>query len=216
MCLPKAAAFTWSRNSRDYQLTPWTNDPVINRPGEAHLRDAIWTAVRCCRPMRPCRASPKVQFETRHGLGYSVFTSEQDGMEIEVDADGRTANGAGQVSAPARPTTRLRRSPQPRLYGYAEWVLGNNPHKTSAVHPVASLDEASGALLATNPYSIDYSGRTAFLAASEMPASFTASRREFIGRDGSDPAPKAVVSTAPSSPTPSMPTAIPARRSPST
>ena len=31
----EGAAFTWSRNSRDYQLTPWSNDPVTNRPGEA-------------------------------------------------------------------------------------------------------------------------------------------------------------------------------------
>ena len=31
----EGASFTWSRNSRDYQLTPWSNDPVVNRPGEA-------------------------------------------------------------------------------------------------------------------------------------------------------------------------------------
>ena len=31
----EGAAFTWSRNSRDFQLTPWSNDPVTNRPGEA-------------------------------------------------------------------------------------------------------------------------------------------------------------------------------------
>ena len=31
----EGGGFTWSRNSRDYQLTPWTNDPVTNRPGEA-------------------------------------------------------------------------------------------------------------------------------------------------------------------------------------
>ncbi|MCB1469320.1 MAG: protein ndvB, partial [Rhizobiaceae bacterium] len=29
------ASFSWSRNSRDFQLTPWSNDPVINRTGEA-------------------------------------------------------------------------------------------------------------------------------------------------------------------------------------
>ena len=31
----EGASFTWSRNSRDFQLTPWSNDPVTNRPGEA-------------------------------------------------------------------------------------------------------------------------------------------------------------------------------------
>src|SRR5205823_3594868 len=27
--------YTWSENSRDNQLTPWSNDPVVDRPGEA-------------------------------------------------------------------------------------------------------------------------------------------------------------------------------------
>ncbi|MBK3746235.1 protein ndvB, partial [Paraburkholderia aspalathi] len=31
----EGSAFTWAGNSRDYQLTPWANDPVVNRPGEA-------------------------------------------------------------------------------------------------------------------------------------------------------------------------------------
>ncbi|EJF80305.1 cyclic beta-1,2-glucan synthetase [Bartonella doshiae] len=31
----KGALFTWANNSRDYQLTPWSNDPISNRPGEA-------------------------------------------------------------------------------------------------------------------------------------------------------------------------------------
>ena len=44
----EGAAFTWSRNSRDFQLTPWSNDPVINRPGEA---------IYICRPRQPARRS---------------------------------------------------------------------------------------------------------------------------------------------------------------
>ena len=36
----EGAGFTWSQNSRDYQVTPWSNDPVINRPGEG------WSLVR--------------------------------------------------------------------------------------------------------------------------------------------------------------------------
>jgi len=31
---------TWSLNSRENQLTPWSNDPVIDPPGEAiYIRD---------------------------------------------------------------------------------------------------------------------------------------------------------------------------------
>jgi cyclic beta-1,2-glucan synthetase len=30
----EGAGFTWSTNSRDYQLTPWSNDAVVNRPAK--------------------------------------------------------------------------------------------------------------------------------------------------------------------------------------
>ena len=34
------AGFTWSLNSHENQLTPWSNDPVIDTPGEAiYIRD---------------------------------------------------------------------------------------------------------------------------------------------------------------------------------
>ena len=41
--------YTWARNSRENALTPWSNDPVANRPGETiYLRDEetgeLWTA----------------------------------------------------------------------------------------------------------------------------------------------------------------------------
>ena len=36
----EGSGFTWSVNSRENQLTPWSNDPVSDRPGEAfYLRD---------------------------------------------------------------------------------------------------------------------------------------------------------------------------------
>ena len=39
-CRRRAAATLWSVNSREHQLTPWSNDPVSDPPGEAlYLRD---------------------------------------------------------------------------------------------------------------------------------------------------------------------------------
>ena len=36
----EGGGYTWSVNSRENQLTPWSNDPVSDRPGEAfYLRD---------------------------------------------------------------------------------------------------------------------------------------------------------------------------------
>jgi len=30
----EGSGYTWSRNSRENQMTPWSNDPVTDRPGE--------------------------------------------------------------------------------------------------------------------------------------------------------------------------------------
>jgi cyclic beta-1,2-glucan synthetase len=188
----EGSAFSWSRNSRDYQLTSWTNDPVGNRPGEAiFIKDM--TSGSVLTPYGALSRRPDVVFETRHGLGVSTFSSTQDGLSIEaVQTVHRTlpvkytrlrlTNGAGE-------TRRL------RLYGYVEWVLGNNRAKT-APFIVSHYDDVAEMMSATNPYSIDYAGRTAYLAVSETPASFTASRREFLGRTGGILAPQAVVEGA--------------------
>ncbi len=185
----EGAAFTWGRNSRDYQLTSWTNDPVINRPGEAiFIRDMDSGAVLS--PYAALSRRKSVLFETRHGLGYSVFRSVQDNLEIEVSQTVHRTAPVKYLRLRLNNTSGETRSL--KVYGYAEWVLGNNRAKT-APFILSHHDEASGAVLATNPYSIDYSGRTAFLAASEIPTGFTSSRREFLGRAGSIYAPQAVL-----------------------
>ena len=60
----EGGGYTWSVNSRENQLTPWSNDPVTDRPGEAFLsarrgqRRDLWGRPRCrsatkSRPMSP-------------------------------------------------------------------------------------------------------------------------------------------------------------------
>jgi cyclic beta-1,2-glucan synthetase len=188
----EGAGFTWSRNSRDYQLTPWTNDPVINRPGEAfYVADVKNGTVYT--PLAALSRRSTAVFETRHGLGYSVFSTEEDGLALELT---QTVDKKRPVK-----TSRLlirntgSEARKLRVYGYAEWVLGNNAQK-SAPFILTSQDATTGAMFATNPYSVDYNGRIAFLAASETPSSVTGSRREFIGRHGSVQLPQAVGSAA--------------------
>ena len=78
-----------------------------------------------------------------------------------------------------------------RVYAYAEWVLGSHRSRTAATI-VPSRDAATGALLAQNPYGLDFSERVAFLAADGAAHPVTADRGEFIGRNGtSDPASRA-------------------------
>ncbi|TIM16056.1 MAG: hypothetical protein E5Y69_37215, partial [Mesorhizobium sp.] len=57
-------------------------------------------------------------------------------------------------------------------------------------------DAETGALLAQNPYGLDFSERVAFLAADSAAHSVTADRGEFIGRHGTSELPHAVLNGA--------------------
>ncbi|SIQ69987.1 cyclic beta-1,2-glucan synthetase [Rhizobium sp. RU35A] len=183
----EGAGFTWSQNSRDYQLTPWANDPVVNRPGEAFYVTDLETGV-VATPFAALSRRPSVRFETRHGLGYSTFVSEDEGVTLTltqtVDRIRPVKFSRLVVKNTGTEKKRL------RVYGYAEWILGNNPQRTQPFI-LSARDEATGTLFATNPYSIDYR-RTAFFGLDGEASGFTTSRRDFIGRFGTIAAPTAV------------------------
>ena len=79
----EGGGYTWSINSRENQLTPWSNDPVGDRPGEViYVRDedsgALWGPTAL--PIRE-EASPYV---ARHGQGYSRFEHTSHGISLEL------------------------------------------------------------------------------------------------------------------------------------
>ncbi|RYE61203.1 MAG: protein ndvB, partial [Oxalobacteraceae bacterium] len=184
----EGAGFTWSNNSRDYQLTPWTNDPVVNRPGEAFYICDLRTG-RSYSPFAAIGRDPDTIHDVRHGPGYSIFNAKTDGLEIAMT----------QIVAQDEPaklmrlsmTNRSGHTRSLRIYAYVEWVLGNNRART-APYIKAWHDADTHALMAQNPFSIENSKRTAFLAASRNLQSYTAARAEFLGSDTDTFAPFAV------------------------
>lgn len=79
----EGASFTWSRNSRDFQLTPWSNDPVTNRPGEAiYIHDV--ESGESFSPYACVLRDPGLIYEARHGQGYSIFSTRQKGLSAEA------------------------------------------------------------------------------------------------------------------------------------
>ncbi|WP_315920591.1 GH36-type glycosyl hydrolase domain-containing protein [Mesorhizobium sp. SP-1A] len=188
----EGAAFTWSRNSRDYQITPWSNDPVTNRPGEGiyvHDLDSGDTFS----PLATVVRDPAMTYEIWHGQGFSTFRTRRDTLSMDLT----------HVVDPADPVriTRLRiqnegaKPARLRIYAYAEWVLGSHRSKTAATI-IPSLDKATGALFAQNPYGLDFGDRFAFLASDRAPDSVTADRQEFIGRHGDSRRPQAALAGA--------------------
>ena len=77
------SGFTWSVNSQQNQLTPWSNDPTGDPPGEAiYLRDEetgdVWGPTAL--PIRQKLAT----YSVRHGQGYSKFEHESHGIGLEL------------------------------------------------------------------------------------------------------------------------------------
>src|SRR5262249_6650822 len=63
--------YTWSVNSRENKLTPWSNDPVTDAPAEAvYLRDEETGQLGSPTPLPIRDEQPYV---VRHGQGYSRF-----------------------------------------------------------------------------------------------------------------------------------------------
>ena len=188
----EGASFTWSRNSRDFQLTPWSNDPVTNRPGEAvYVRDLDGGGLFS--PVAAVARDPSLVYEARHGQGFSAFSTRRGRLKVEL----------AQLVDPVDPVKVSRltlrneggEAARLRIYAYAEWVLGTNRARTAPTI-VPGRDEVTGALTARNPYSLDYGDRTAFLAVDAGVQSFTADRAEFLGRGGSVEWPSAALSGA--------------------
>lgn len=179
--------FSWTVNSGEYRLTPWTNDPVSDRSGEAlYLRDEetalVWTVT-------PSPAGDECACQISHGAGYSNWRKtchgiEQD-MRIFVPED-----------APVK-LVRLRlRNPGTRgrritATYYCEWLLGSLPSiARRQVH--CDFDTQAQAILATSPWNAEFAGRTAFLTASHDAHGFTTDREEFLGREREDGNPAAL------------------------
>ena len=70
--------YTWSGNSHDNRLTPWSNDPVRDTAGEAvFIRDDesgdVWSAT-------PLPAGGGAAYVVRHGQGESSYEHTRDGI----------------------------------------------------------------------------------------------------------------------------------------
>ena len=175
------AGYTWSSNSQENQLTPWSNDPVCDAPGEAfYLRDEetgeLWTPTAL-----PIRIED-TRYTARHGHGYSRFEQNSHGILSEL---------LQFVSwdDPVKISTLIleNRSPRARklsVTGYVEWVLGTS-RASSAPFVVTESDPASGALFAGNPWNAEFGKRIAFVDCAGRQSSWTGDRTEFIGRNGS-------------------------------
>jgi cyclic beta-1,2-glucan synthetase len=175
-------AYSWYENAHEYRLTPWENDPVSDRSGEAfYLRDEETGA---CWSPTPLPIRGQGDYLTRHGFGYSVFAHREKGIDSEL-----TVLVAGQAPVKLAILTLSNNSGRTRklsVTGYVEWTLGESRTR-SALHIVTQPTGLAGVcgIMANNFYGGNGAERTAFFAVTGPHCSLTGDRREFIGRNGS-------------------------------
>ncbi len=186
----EGSGFTWSVNSRENQLTPWSNDPVTDRPGEViYLRDEhtgdVWG------PTAAPGHDPVAFYAARHGQGYSRFTHESHGVALEllmyVPLDDPIKISRLKIRNTSGRARRL------SVTAYVEWVLGPS-RATSGPFIVTEMDATTNAMFARNPWNSTFGSRVAFADLAGRQTDWTGDRREFLGRHGSLAEPAALFS----------------------
>ncbi len=154
----EGSGYTWAENSRENQLTPWSNDPVADPPGEAiYVRDEetgqLWSAHRAADPRRrDLRRPPRLRLQPLRARG-----ARHRARAAAI----RAARRSDQDLAPdARPTCRADpggcRS-RPMRNGCSGPSRGASAPRSSP-----EIDADTGAMFARNPWSTAFPGRVAF------------------------------------------------------
>lgn len=200
--------YTWWRNSRECKLTPWSNDPALDPPGEmCYIRDEesgeYWT-------IAPARAQVLSPYQVTYGRGYSRYRQDRHGLLQDMTVFVPLDDPVKVVKLKMRNATNEQRKVS--VTYYAEWVLGVR-REGNASCIVTDWDTDSDVLLARNTYQEHFREATAFLAAythtdgkmvpdtnqaymnAEVPGpecSWTGDRLEFLGRNRSFEHPEAM------------------------
>ena len=189
----EGSGYTWSLNSQQNHLTPWSNDPVRDAPGEViYVRDEdtgeVWGPTAL--PIR----EKESRYIARHGQGYSKFEHDSHCISLEllqyVPVDDPIKISRLKITDTSGRARRL------SITAYVEWVLGAS-RGAAAPHVVTEIDTATGALLAHNPWNASFGNRVAFADLAGKQTSWTGDRREFIGRNGTLDLPAGLAASKP-------------------
>jgi cellobiose phosphorylase len=181
-CLATEAGlgYSWAGNSQMNRLTPWSNDPTSDSPGEViYLRDEetgdLWTPTSM--PL-----GPTATVTVHHGQGYTRYTHDSHNLYQDLLLFVPIDDPIKLVCLTIR-----NESDRPRRLSvtyYAEWVLGT-VRENAPLQVVCECDAESGAMLARNAWAGDFAQKIAFVASGSPAQSTTADRTEFLGEHGS-------------------------------
>lgn len=183
--------YTWWRNSRECKLTPWSNDPVADPPGEVcYIRDEeSGEAWRPASPDHPGEGAVSVT----HGWGYTKFAGGALGIAHEMVVSIAPRDPVKIMKLVLRNRSGAKRKLS--VTYFAEWVIG--VRRQSHIPFIESVwDEELNAVVARNLFQQTFRDAHVFLGVypegDGMERSWTCDRAEFVGRFGSFARPAAL------------------------
>lgn len=177
--------FTWSDNSRENRLSPWSNDPVSDGLGEIiYLSDGgsdIWTVT-------PLPIREDETYTIKHGFGFTEFIHVSHGITQKLT---QFVPVKGKVKI-SRLTLTNNRSEEVQLFAtyYLRPVLGVSCQDTDTF--LETSQDKDGILYVENRYNQDFGKQVCFLDSSIENRTVTGDRKNFFG-SGTIEAPAALL-----------------------
>ena len=197
------SGYSWTTHAQHNRLNRWEQDLVKDEWGKfLYCRDRdsekFWSL-----GWQPVKAEP-TSYEVRHGIGYTVIDSVNDGIESEYTIfvpEGET-NEVWYVQL----TNHSKRTRKLDVFTYLEWNLGPSPDTHREFHKLfieTEVVKPAHTMLATKRLNtIAEHGRgtswnvewphVAFLSSSVEPVSWESDKDRFLGQYGSLAAPAAM------------------------
>ena len=173
--------FTWARNSRMNQLTPWSNDPVLDPAGEhfwAHDRDG--GEVFSLLPNGDRNGARG--YRVTHCAGMTRFVHQRGDLAIEFTVSVHPEASAKCLGL--RLTNQGKRSRRLRLVAMVEWIMG--AQRRDRLTLMTEYCPNQQAILARQlEHEGGFGEGTAFLMQHGLPTrQWTCDRREFFNAEG--------------------------------
>jgi cellobiose phosphorylase len=195
------SGYSWRTHAQLNRLTRWEQDLIKDEWGKyIYLRDEkgnVWSA-----GWKPVCSEPDF-YECRHGIGYSIITSKNFGVETELLTFLPNEEPVEIWQLTVR--NRSRKSKTINLYTFFEWALGRSPDWHREFHKTfieTEYDRKTHSIVATKRlwevptkhghWNTDWPF-TAFHSSSIVPTSFDTDKETFLGMYGSQSLPAGVL-----------------------
>ena len=168
--------FTFAGNSGENRLTPWHNDALCDRQGEAmYLRDEatgeVWS-------ITALPAGRDAACTIEHGLGTTGWSRADQGLTQDLQCFVAHDDPVKVIRVALTDHSGVARRITATYF--ADWLLGAVVGEPAQFRSCAYRPDLC-AILGRNRWSRDFYGQVAFLATIGEPHSLSTSRRDFLG-----------------------------------